>query len=174
MASQVEFQIKSYISTAAIGAYELVKKSGTEVVVAGVGDQAIGVTMANAAAGTTVPVRLFNGYGTAFMKAGAAITAGAKVRGIASGKIDDTATGPIVGFAEEAATADGDVIEVLLVGASPAAYLVGAGQAAVAVTGATNSSPYGFTTAAQADAIVTLVNQLRADLILAGIIKGAA
>lgn len=49
-----------------------------------------------------------------------------------------------------------------------------ANQAAVATTGATNVTPYGFTTAAQADAIVTLVNQLRSDLVAAGIIKGAA
>lgn len=49
----------------------------------------------------------------------------------------------------------------------------GASQAAVATTGATNSSPYGFTTAAQADAIVTLVNALRTALLNAGIIKGS-
>jgi hypothetical protein len=59
---------------------------------------------------------------------------------------------------------------------------------AVATTGATNSSPYGYTTSAQADAIVTainaiitrqaliitLVNELRLDLVTIGAIKGAA
>lgn len=36
--------------------------------------------------------------------------------------------------------------------------------AAIATTGASNSSPYGYTTAAQADAIVTAVNALVADV----------
>lgn len=49
-----------------------------------------------------------------------------------------------------------------------------AAQAAVATTGATNSSPYGFTTAAQADALVSLSNAMRKALIEAGIMKGAA
>ncbi len=58
--------------------------------------------------------------------------------------------------------------------ATPVIQQASAAQAAVATTGSTNSSPYGFTTAAQADAIVTLVNQLRADLVTLGLIKGAA
>lgn len=59
-------------------------------------------------------------------------------------------------------------------GATPIAQRASSAQAAVAATGASNSTPYGFTTAAQADAIVTLVNELRAALVAAGIIKGAA
>ena len=59
-------------------------------------------------------------------------------------------------------------------GATPIVQRSGAAQAAVATTGATNSSPYGYTTAAQADAIVTLLNEIRAALVAAGIIKGAA
>lgn len=59
---------------------------------------------------------------------------------------------------------------------------------AVATTGATNTTPYGFTTAAQANAIVTnvnalradvlalekLANQMRADLVALGLLKGSA
>ena len=45
--------------------------------------------------------------------------------------------------------------------------------AAVAATGATNSGPYGFTTAAQADAIVTLVNAMRTALINHGIMAAS-
>lgn len=45
-------------------------------------------------------------------------------------------------------------------------YVLGA---AVATTGATNSSPYGFTTAAQADALVTAVNNILAALKANGI-----
>lgn len=50
----------------------------------------------------------------------------------------------------------------------------GAAQAAVATTAATQTTPYGYTTAAQADAIVTLVNECRAALVALGLIKGAA
>lgn len=49
-----------------------------------------------------------------------------------------------------------------------------AAQKAVATTGATNSSPYGFASAAQADDMVATINALRLALIKAGIIKGAA
>lgn len=50
----------------------------------------------------------------------------------------------------------------------------GVDQAAVATTGATLTTPYGYTTAAQADAIVKLVNEIRATLVEKGIFKGAA
>ncbi len=58
--------------------------------------------------------------------------------------------------------------------ATPIAQRAGAAQAAVATTGSTTSTPYGYTTAAQADAIVTLLNELRAALVANGLIKGAA
>ena len=48
-----------------------------------------------------------------------------------------------------------------------------ADQAAVPTTAPTNSSPYGFSEA-QATAIITLLNRLRADLVAVGIIKGSA
>lgn len=58
--------------------------------------------------------------------------------------------------------------------ATPIVQPSGASQAAVAATGSTNVTPFGFTTAAQADAIVTLVNALRTALVNAGLIKGSA
>lgn len=58
-------------------------------------------------------------------------------------------------------------------GATPVAQRAGAAQAAVAVTAATNSSPYGYAQA-QADAIVALVNEIRATLVEKGLFKGAA
>jgi hypothetical protein len=58
-------------------------------------------------------------------------------------------------------------------GSAPSAQRSGAAQAAVAATGSSNSSPYGYTTAAQADAIVTLLNEIRAALVAKGIIKGS-
>lgn len=59
-------------------------------------------------------------------------------------------------------------------GTSPIAKRGVAAQAIVTTTAATTSTPYGFSTAAQADAIVTLVNELRATLIAYGLIKGSA
>ena len=54
-----------------------------------------------------------------------------------------------------------------------AAAVQAAFVAAVAATGASNSSPYGYTTAAQADAIVTLVNAMRTALINHGIMAAS-
>jgi len=58
-------------------------------------------------------------------------------------------------------------------GATPVVQRVGAAQAAVATTAATDTDPFGFSEA-QANAIVTLVNELRAALVAAGLIKGSA
>lgn len=49
----------------------------------------------------------------------------------------------------------------------------GAAQAAVPTTAATNTTPYGYSQA-QANAIVTLVNEMRDTLIAAGLMKGSA
>lgn len=57
--------------------------------------------------------------------------------------------------------------------AAPIAQRAGAAQAAVPTTGAALAS-FGYTTAAQADAIVTLVNELRAWAVAQGFIKGSA
>jgi hypothetical protein len=58
--------------------------------------------------------------------------------------------------------------------ATPVAQRAGAAQAAVVTTSATQSSPWGFATQAQADALVTLVNELRAAVVEKGLIKGSA
>lgn len=58
-------------------------------------------------------------------------------------------------------------------GAAPIVQRVGAAQAAVATTAATSTTPFGYAEA-QANAIVTLLNEIRAALVAVGIIKGAA
>lgn len=58
--------------------------------------------------------------------------------------------------------------------ATPIAQRAGAAQAAVVTTATTQTTPYGFATQAQGDAIVTLVNELRAWAVAQGFIKGAA
>jgi hypothetical protein len=57
-------------------------------------------------------------------------------------------------------------------GSTPVDQRSGADQAAVATTGATNSGPYGYTEA-QANAIIALVNEIRAALVEKGLIAGA-
>lgn len=57
---------------------------------------------------------------------------------------------------------------------TPVIQRAGAAQAAVVTTASTQTVPFGYATQAQADAIVTLVNELRAALVEKGLIKGAA
>jgi hypothetical protein len=59
-------------------------------------------------------------------------------------------------------------------GATPVVQRAGAAQTAVATTSSTNTAPYGYTTQAQADSIVTLLNEIRATLVEKGIMKGSA
>lgn len=59
-------------------------------------------------------------------------------------------------------------------GQTPVAQRSGASQAAVATTAATQTTPWGYTTQAQADGIITLLNELRASLVAKGIIKGSS
>lgn len=61
-------------------------------------------------------------------------------------------------------------------GATPTAQLASSSQAATASTAAVSVSAtqWGFSTSTQADAVITLVNRLRADLVTLGLIKGAA
>jgi hypothetical protein len=57
--------------------------------------------------------------------------------------------------------------------ATPIVQPAGAAQAAVVATGATDSTPFGYTEA-QANAIVALVNEMRSVLVNLGLMKGAA
>ncbi len=84
-----------------------------EVELAGAGEAYIGTVLAPADAAKAVAVRPRNSVGTHEMVADAAISAGAAIYGAASGKISSTANGSQIGIAIEAATADGDIIEVL-------------------------------------------------------------
>ena len=116
MASQVE-RTKSFIATAAVVAFRRVKltaASGTAVEHSGSGEAAIGTAQNSAAIGEEVAVRLDNGGGSTKCMAAAAITIAAAVYNAATGYTDDAAAGTSFGTALEAATATGDVIEVLL------------------------------------------------------------
>jgi len=64
--------------------------------------------------------------------------------------------------------------KVSFYGAAPVVQRAGAGQAAVGTTAATATAPVGYGSTTQADAIVTLVNEMRAALVGVGIMKGSA
>lgn len=106
---------------AVIALYSRVKVDANgKAVLAGASDRSVGIVEAvstpDAVTGAcAVTVRSHTG-GTRWFIAGAAVTKGATVTGIASGKVDGTAVAgaEILGVALEAAAADGDIIEVAL------------------------------------------------------------
>lgn len=59
-------------------------------------------------------------------------------------------------------------------GTWPTGQRASANQAAVDSTAAVSSVPWGFSTSTQADAVITLLNELRTACMAAGIIKGSA
>ena len=100
----------------AIGQYLRVKLSSGVLAVAGLTDKELGVAEYGVLSGDeTGCVRLRTAPGTVPMVAAEALSAGAAVYTAASGKVGDTATatGFLIGTALTAATADGDIIEVL-------------------------------------------------------------
>ena len=72
----------------------------------------LGIAQNDAVADQVVTVALTNAPGTQEMIAGAAITAGVLVYAAANGKILSTSNGNPLGRALQAASADGDIIEV--------------------------------------------------------------
>jgi len=109
--------IKAFTTSAAVLARRLVKMASTGLVAhctAAAADIAIGVSEYAVASGAVCSVKLLNCGGTFEMTAAGAITAGAEVYQAADGKVSATVVpGGKIGIAIEAATADGDIIEVL-------------------------------------------------------------
>ncbi len=58
-------------------------------------------------------------------------------------------------------------------GVTPVVQRSGSVQAAVTTTASSTSSPWGFATAAQADGVISLLNEIRATLVQNGMIKGS-
>ncbi len=90
--------------------------SGLAIAAGAPNGTALGVAIGDAAANGIVTVKLNTEGGTHEMKAGGVISAGAVVYPAASGKVLATTTSANnpIGIALEAATADGDIIEVSL------------------------------------------------------------
>ncbi len=111
--------IKTFTSGEALEARRRVKiKSGTttsppEVMYADAGEQHIGITEYAVATATLVAVRMRASVGTQEATAAGAFSIGATLYGAADGKVDDASSGTAIGIALEAATADGDIVEVI-------------------------------------------------------------
>lgn len=112
-----EGNTKAFVADEAIAVNLRVKLDADgRVTIAGLADKDIGTAITPAfAAGDVITVHLRTAAGTAKMVAVEALAVGATVYTEAAGKVQDTAqaTAFQVGTALEAATADGDVIEVL-------------------------------------------------------------
>ena len=117
MSQYVDGHTRTFTADEAIAIHARVKlDSDGRVTVAGLTDKEVGTAMAAAfAAGDVIPVRLRTASGTHKMIAVEALAVGATVYTEAAGKVQDTAqaTAFQIGTALEAATANGDVIEVL-------------------------------------------------------------
>lgn len=108
--------IKSFIAYGAITAHARVKLRsgyGDQVELAGAGEAHIGVAEYAVADAEYVSVKLKNESGTVEVIAADSFSLGAVLYGAASGKVSDTSSGSAIGVALEAATADGDIIEML-------------------------------------------------------------
>lgn len=115
----VDGKYRTFLADTDLGANLRVQiKGGTttsppEVELCGAGAQHIGVTMEDAQGGGQVRVRLRTGEGTVEVIAAEAHAIGATLYGAASGRVKDTAEGSAIGIAIEAATAAGDIIEMV-------------------------------------------------------------
>jgi len=111
--------IRSFIANGAITAHARVKiTSGTvttppQVELAGAGEQHIGVAEFAAADTAEVSIKLRTYPGSVECIAAEALAKGAVIYGGASGTVQDTSSGSAIGVALEAATALGDIIEVI-------------------------------------------------------------
>lgn len=107
--------VKSFtVGAAAVAQYQLVKTPAALVEGAAATDTALGVVQSGAAIGADVDVCLF---GVTRAIASAAITRGDLLEAAAAGEValhSGTSTKPVVGIALEAATAQGDEIEIFL------------------------------------------------------------
>jgi hypothetical protein len=118
MSQQYDTGTRGFVADAAIAQFaRVIFESDGRIVTAGITDPGIGVAQLPAfAAGDVVPVKLYSAAGTFKMIAIEALAVGATLYTEASGKVQDTAAATSVPFAQalEAATADGDIIECVL------------------------------------------------------------
>lgn len=118
MAHYVDNGFKSFVAAEDLAAYTAVKlDSNGKVVTATAGtDVIIGVVHVAVASGKAADVRLRSGQGTAIITASDVVAIGAAVTATTGGKAvtTTTANNQIIGYAIQAAAADGDLIEIML------------------------------------------------------------
>lgn len=114
MSQFTDGNLRQFTSGGAIGQFLRVTLSSGVLAAAGATVSCLGTTEDPFVAAETGPVRLRSANGTRKMVASGAITASNPVYAAASGKIAGTGT-VLEGIALEAAAADGDIIEVLMI-----------------------------------------------------------
>lgn len=118
--TQTRGEFATLVAAEAIDQHRLVKiNSSGQAAICGVHEDWHGVNERPVASGDAATIRLRRGAGTVTMTAAGAIARGDRVYTAASGKINDVVSRAQVGVALEAATADGDRIEVAIVEAPP-------------------------------------------------------
>jgi hypothetical protein len=141
MAVQTRHPVKTFTATEALEEFRLVKFTGgsvTAVEYCDVADEPIGVTEYAVSANDNVAVRLLTDTGTFKLTAAGAFTLGDTVGVVADGKVDDDVenAGPQLFYALETPTADGDVVECMILN-----HKAGAGLRHVTVAdGATHTN----------------------------------
>jgi len=132
---------KAFTTSAAVLAKRLVKYASTGLVAhntAADADAPIGVTEYSVASGDIASVKLLNDGGTFEVTAAGVIALNADVYPAADGKISATVVpGKRIGKAIEAATADGDIIEILPIKGGADAVQTATAAAAVIIPGST-------------------------------------
>jgi hypothetical protein len=116
MSQYVDANVKAFTAAGTIKQYARVTLgSGGTITEAGLAVKEIGIAMQPAVTGDTISVRLRTASGTHKMIAIEALAIGATLYTETDGKVQDTAqaTAFQIGTALEAATADGDIIEVM-------------------------------------------------------------
>jgi len=110
MQGNIPLLVKSVTAGAALAQYQPVQASGAAATAAG---NAVGFANVAAASGDLVPVTVL---GTALAVAGAAITAGSLVEvGSTVTQVVTKSAGVAIGRALNAASAAGDIVEVLII-----------------------------------------------------------
>jgi len=116
-ATTIDNTTRTFVAAEAIGAYILVKVDTNGSVVkatATASEPKVGYTVAAVGSGEAATVSLIHGGGSSFATASEALSIGDIVYGDADGKVSASgSSGDKVGVTLTAATADGDVIEVL-------------------------------------------------------------
>jgi len=116
-ATTIQNTTRTFVAGEALDAYLLVKVDSSGNVVkatATASEPKVGYTTASVASGEAANISLIHGGGSAFATAAEALSIGDIVYGDANGKVSASGSnGDKIGITLTAATADGDVIEVL-------------------------------------------------------------